>query len=442
MAPGDARSAADPGPISYVRLSAAVAAATADLGDDAAGVQHARTLVVEDMVLVVVPGDTAPEVLSAARDRLVPVIEREARRRVERATVMTGEHAATVMFALAHRDLEPSAAAAPTLMRSELHDRAEIAIDLDGRITAWGPDAESLLGWPAAAGVGAPLAMLVSERSEVRVDELLAAVTAGRPLGDRRTAWRTKEGMVMPLTLSAAPLLRAGAVIGGAVVVECSGLTGWSVAAHDELDVERLAGVGTWKWRFASGRMTWSPQLVALHGAVHDPDEPNANMLAAYAHPDDRERLRAALVHAALVPLPASVDYRLLRTDGRLRYVHLHAEIVCDENGVAEALVGTVQDVTELRSAADVAERLAAELVAAGPPAAAGEEAFERRLGARQHEVLGLMAEGLGNAEIATRLFLSESTVKWHVKKILRELHAANRAEAVAHYVRAVAARR
>lgn len=325
-------------------------------------------------------------------------------------------------------------------MRRELHDRAEVAIDLDGRISVWGADAEALLGWPAESAVGAPLAMLVSERSEVGADELLAAVAAGRTLGDRHTAWRTKEGLVMPLGLSAAPLLRAGEVVGAAVVVECSGLTGWGVATHDELDVERLAGVGTWKWRFASGQMTWSPQLVALHGTVLDPAEPSTNMLAAYAHPDDRERLRAALVHAALVPLPVSVDYRLLRTDGRLRYVHLRAEIVCDENGVAEALVGTVQDVTELRSSADDAERLASGLVAAEP--LPGEVAFERRLGARQHEVLGLMAEGLGNAEIATRLYLSESTVKWHVKKILRELHAANRAEAVAHYVRAVAARR
>ena len=50
----------------------------------------------------------------------------------------------------------------------------------------------------------------------------------------------------------------------------------------------------------------------------------------------------------------------------------------------------------------------------------------------RQHEILGLIAEGLTNPAIAERLFVSESTVKWHVKQILAKTGTANRAEAVA----------
>jgi DNA-binding NarL/FixJ family response regulator len=57
-------------------------------------------------------------------------------------------------------------------------------------------------------------------------------------------------------------------------------------------------------------------------------------------------------------------------------------------------------------------------------------------LGARQLEILALIADGLGNAEIADRLFLSEATVKWHVRQILRRLGVANRAEAAACFVR------
>ena len=56
-------------------------------------------------------------------------------------------------------------------------------------------------------------------------------------------------------------------------------------------------------------------------------------------------------------------------------------------------------------------------------------------LSTRQHEILALVADGQSNAEIAARLFVSESTVKWHVRQILRALGVSNRAQAVARYL-------
>lgn len=50
----------------------------------------------------------------------------------------------------------------------------------------------------------------------------------------------------------------------------------------------------------------------------------------------------------------------------------------------------------------------------------------------RELEVLGLMVEGLNNPDIAERLYVSRSTVKFHVSSILSKLNAASRTEAVA----------
>ena len=50
----------------------------------------------------------------------------------------------------------------------------------------------------------------------------------------------------------------------------------------------------------------------------------------------------------------------------------------------------------------------------------------------RQREVLKLMVSGLNNNEIGEKLFLSPSTVSYHVSEILAKLGAANRAEASA----------
>lgn len=51
---------------------------------------------------------------------------------------------------------------------------------------------------------------------------------------------------------------------------------------------------------------------------------------------------------------------------------------------------------------------------------------------ARELEVLQHVADGLANREIGTKLFLSEETVKSHVRHLLAKLHARSRAHAVA----------
>ncbi len=53
------------------------------------------------------------------------------------------------------------------------------------------------------------------------------------------------------------------------------------------------------------------------------------------------------------------------------------------------------------------------------------------RLSEREKEVLDLLAEGLGTAAIAGKLYMSESTVKTHIAKLYQKLGATNRAQAL-----------
>ncbi|HEY8340417.1 MAG TPA: response regulator transcription factor [Egibacteraceae bacterium] len=58
------------------------------------------------------------------------------------------------------------------------------------------------------------------------------------------------------------------------------------------------------------------------------------------------------------------------------------------------------------------------------------------RLTDREMEVLALVAQGMNNRDIAKELFISENTVKNHVRNILEKLHLHSRMEAVVYAVR------
>jgi len=95
-------------------------------------------------------------------------------------------------------------------------------------------------------------------------------------------------------------------------------------------------------------------------------------------------------------------------------------------------LAGAIRTVAagEALLAPEITRRMIEEYVRRPRPGAA-RPAELGALTARELEVLGLIAEGRSNAEIAAALFLSEPTVKTHVTRILAKLQLRDRVQAV-----------
>ncbi len=137
---------------------------------------------------------------------------------------------------------------------------------------------------------------------------------------------------------------------------------------------------------------------------------------------------------------------RLLRADGRQKVIILTMHM--DRNIINTALRAGVSgyltkdcSMTEVVEAIRLATNgdtvLSKNLAAVMLTAARGVESDgEAIISPREEEVLQLVVDGLGTTEIATRLFISQKTVKNHLASIYEKLDARDRTQAVLTAVR------
>lgn len=178
---------------------------------------------------------------------------------------------------------------------------------------------------------------------------------------------------------------------------------------------------------------------------------PDVRVVGEAATPDEAMR-----VVAATRPTLVLLDLKLSSGPG-LEGLDLCARLTGAYPGLAVlVLTTTLEDqlvVTALRNGAKgyvVKEVDTSELLRAIRAVDQGENAFDPRsssamvrgltaspgpgempLTARELEVLRLLAHGLSNREISKRLFIAETTVKFHVTNVMRKLEVTRRSEAV-----------
>jgi PAS domain S-box-containing protein len=116
-------------------------------------------------------------------------------------------------------------------------------------------------------------------------------------------------------------------------------------------EAQRIAHVGHWERDLDTGCIIWSDEIYRIFGLPPwEKDLPLSEWLQ-FLHPEDRERVALAIEEAQRGIRRFDVEYRIVRPDGEVRYIHSHGDVIRDEQGRARRLFGVGQDITERKRA-------------------------------------------------------------------------------------------
>ena len=114
---------------------------------------------------------------------------------------------------------------------------------------------------------------------------------------------------------------------------------------------QQIAHMGSWEWDIRGGAVTWSDEMWRILGLQPGAVRVTYEAFLDLVHPDDRGFVREITDRAAVDGQPFRFDFRACRPDGAVRILHCRGEVTCDETGHPVRMLGTDQDVTELRLA-------------------------------------------------------------------------------------------
>jgi PAS domain S-box-containing protein len=249
---------------------------------------------------------------------------------------------------------------------------AVIATDLEGVIRYWSRGAEAVFGWSADEALGQ-----VAPRLTPAADELERSADIFDELR-RGGSWsgefllRRRDGSAFPAHVTCTPILDEDNVLVGVVgvsvdmttprraEVERADLVTRERTAQAQLDlVFQTASLGSWQLDGATMNLVASAACKASFGVPPEEDMTYARALEA-VHPDDRERVHAAVTRAMTEGADYELEHRVVWGDGSVRWILARGRRFEALGGQPVRLLGITLDVTDRKRAEEERERLLA----------------------------------------------------------------------------------
>ena len=229
---------------------------------------------------------------------------------------------------------------------------AIFATTVKGIITSWNGAAENLFGYSEEEAIGHSAMLIVPPELVDEQNSIQSRVVTTKKTQRLDTMRHTKTGAVLEVQVTVSPLFdAAGEVIGVSrishdVTERRTSERSLQETQRQLVESQRIGHLGGVQYDVVNGVMTWTDETYRILDVDSDVT-PSANLFIAHTLADDVEKVSAAWFGAALHGVPFDVDFRIVRGDSQLRYVHARAEIEFNDEHEPVRMAGTISDETE-----------------------------------------------------------------------------------------------
>ncbi|PZP54415.1 MAG: PAS domain-containing sensor histidine kinase [Micavibrio aeruginosavorus] len=129
-------------------------------------------------------------------------------------------------------------------------------------------------------------------------------------------------------------------------------------------EAQAIGHMGHWRWEVGTDNITFSDEIYRIFGVSAEKFIPTLQSVNSVLHRRDIGRMGQAFQRAMIERKNYEMEFRIIRPDGKSRFIQLQGRCETDADGDVGALFGIMQDVTErishereLRDAKEAAER-------------------------------------------------------------------------------------
>ena len=236
-------------------------------------------------------------------------------------------------------------------------DEAIISVDERQQIQLFNQGAEEIFGYHAVEVIGQPLDILLPEIFRQVHRQHIAEFGKGKEPA-RQMAQRSskvfglrKNGQEFPAEASVARLQTREGLLFTVMLKDITERqqTLAKLEASKALltKAEKIAKIGSWEYNHQTRETSWSDELYEILNFDLTRTIPNCETILARIHPEDRLLVRNTLHQGHHLGTPWNFSYRLLLSDGTLKYVESRGEATLDSQGKVYKVLETLMDVSD-----------------------------------------------------------------------------------------------